>query len=105
LGSLGPADAVHWLVEQQHVVAEQLDIEPPTLFGRPLHAIDCQNLLCEVDKYCREAFPELGSNRSRIKQRFSPDPSPIRLFFPPTWKINDRIPDARRARVDDLASV
>jgi hypothetical protein len=105
LGGLSPDDAVHWLVEQQHVVLSQLGIKPPTLFGRPLHAIDCQNLLCEVDKYCREAFPELGSNRSRIKQRFSPDPSPLPLFFPPGWKINDRIPDAWKRRVNHPAPV
>lgn len=105
LGGLSPADAVHWLVEQQHVVGEQLDVEPPTLFGRPLHAIDCQNLLCEVDKYCREAFPELESKRARIKQRFSPDPAPLKLFFPPRWQINERIPDAWKHNVDDLASV
>jgi hypothetical protein len=103
LGDLSPAETVQWLVEQQHVVPDQLGIEPPTLFGRPLHAIDCQNLLCEVDKYCREAFPELGSNRSRIKQRFSPDPTPQPLFFPPRWQINERIPDAWKSHVDDLA--
>jgi hypothetical protein len=105
LGSLRPADAVHWLVEQQHVVTEQLGLVPPALFGRPLHAIDCQNLLCEVDKYCREAFPELGSNRTRIKQRFSPHPAPLQLFFPPRWDINDRIPKAWKRHGDDLAPV
>lgn len=105
LGDFAPADAVHWLVEQQHVVAAELGIEqPPTLFDRPLHAIDCQNLLCEVDKYCREAFPDFKSNRTRIKQRFNPDPRPRALFFPPRWKINDNIPDAWRCDVDDLAS-
>jgi alpha-glutamyl/putrescinyl thymine pyrophosphorylase clade 1 len=41
-----------------------------SLFGRRLQAIDIQNLFCEVDKYARVAFPELRSNRSRIKARF-----------------------------------
>jgi alpha-glutamyl/putrescinyl thymine pyrophosphorylase clade 1 len=105
LGDLTPADTVHWLVEQQHVAPEELGVTPPTLFGRPLHAIDCQNLLCEVDKYSREAFPALASNRNRIKQRFAPDFSSMPLFFPPQWGINARIPDDRKLNVNDPAPV
>lgn len=87
-GGLTPAQLVHWLVRFQDVVAEDLGIEPPRLFGRPLKAIDCQNLLCEVDKYSRVRFPHLRSNRSRIKQRFTADRRPIDLFYPPKWGIN-----------------
>ena len=103
LNGLSPEAAIHWLVEQQGIIKQELGIEPPRLFGRPLHAIDCQNLLCEVDKYCRAAFPELTSARTRVKQRFSPDPTPYRLFFPPSWQINDRIPEGRRHHVGDPA--
>jgi hypothetical protein len=88
LGSLSPSDAVHWLVEYQDKVEHDLGVTPPTLFGRPLHAIDCQNLLCEVDKYSRAAFPHLRSNRTRIKQRFIPSGRPSPLFYPPKWGIN-----------------
>ena len=88
LGDISPAAAIHWLVDYQDRVERDLGIMPPTLFGRPLQAIDCQNLLCEVDKYCRVAFPELSSNRSRIKQRFSPDPRPLPLAYPPKWKLD-----------------
>lgn len=87
LGGLEPAAAVHWLVGYQDQVAADLGIEPPALFGRRLHAIDCQNLLCEVDKYCRVAFPELRSSRTRIKQRFHPDPAPLPQFYPPKWGL------------------
>jgi hypothetical protein len=62
------------------------------LWGRPLQAIDCQGLFCETDKYCREAAPELASARKRIKARFSPASEPVRLFFPPKWAINDKLP-------------
>jgi hypothetical protein len=62
------------------------------LWGRPLHAIDCQGLFCETDKYCREAVPELPSARKRIKARFTATPEPVQLFFPPKWGINDRLP-------------
>jgi hypothetical protein len=97
LGDLTPAETVQWLVEYQHVAKERLGIPPPTLFGRPLHAIDCQNLLCEVDKYCRVAFPDLASNRSRIKQRFAPQYKPLALFYPPKWGINTQSGTLARA--------
>jgi hypothetical protein len=103
LNSLTPSQAIAWLVEQQHVVEDELGICPPTLFGRPLHAIDCQNLLCEVDKYCREAVPGLESNLTRIKQRFAAGSSSYDLFFPPEWGINDKIPEGRRRDVGDPA--
>jgi len=89
LGGLSPADAVYWLVDYQGEAEQKLGIAPPSLFGRPLHAIDCQNLLCEVDKYCRVAYPELESERTRIKQRFRPNPEPLRLAFPPKWGIDE----------------
>lgn len=87
LGDYSPAEAILWLVDRQGMVSEEVGIDPPTLFGRPLHAIDCQNLLCEVDKYTRVRFPELTSNRSRIKQRFAPVgdlPDPV---YPPRWGL------------------
>lgn len=104
LGDLAPPDAVRWLVDEQHEVAEKLEITPPTLFSRPLKAIDCQNLLCEVDKYSRVRFPELRSNRSRIKQRFVADLTPIRLFYPPRWGINARAERASAAQLSTCAA-
>lgn len=60
--------------------------------GAPLHAIDCQGLFCETDKYCCEAAPELASARKRIKARFVQSAEPIELFFPPKWGLNDKLP-------------
>jgi hypothetical protein len=57
------------------------------LFGRPLQAIDVQNLLCETDKYCREALPDLKSARTRIKAKFTPSSEPIDVYFPPKWGV------------------
>jgi hypothetical protein len=58
------------------------------LWGRPLHLIDCQNLFCEVDKYARVAFPEVGGGGpTRIKQNYSPDESPLWLGYPPKWGL------------------
>lgn len=87
LGSLSESEAIHWLVDYQARCEPELGVVPPRLFGRPLHAIDAQNLLCEVDKYARVAFPALRSNRTRIKQRFAPDPDPLPLTFPPKWEL------------------
>jgi alpha-glutamyl/putrescinyl thymine pyrophosphorylase clade 1 len=76
------------------VAREQLDrelwrLELPFrgLFGRKLHGIDCQGLFCELDKYCREAVPELTSARSRIKAKYVAALGDMKLFFPPKWGL------------------
>lgn len=88
LGDFTPSDAIHWMVEQQDAEFQRLGLKFDGLFGRRLHAIDCQGLFCELDKYCREAVPELASNRSRIKARFSASAERIDLFFPPKWRLD-----------------
>lgn len=91
LGDYTPAEAVMWMVERQESEFGRLKLPFHGLFGRPLHAIDCQGLFCETDKYCREAAPELTSARTRIKARFEQTPKSIQLFFPPKWGINEHI--------------
>lgn len=92
LGDYTPAETILWMVEQQEAEFKKLRLKFSGLWGRPLHAIDCQGLFCELDKYCREALPKLVSNRSRIKARFAPRPDLPDLFFPPKWKINHKLP-------------
>ncbi len=91
-GDYTPAEIVLWMTERQEEEFARLCLPFGGLWGRPLHAIDCQGLFCETDKYCREAAPELASARKRIKARFTPTPEPVRLFFPPKWGINDKLP-------------
>jgi hypothetical protein len=93
LGDYTPAETVLWMTERQDDEFAHLGLSFGGLWGRMLHAIDCQGLFCETDKYCREAVPELASARKRIKARFTPTPEPLRLFFPPKWGINDKLPD------------
>jgi hypothetical protein len=81
------------MTERQENEFARLGLPFGGLWGRPLHAIDCQGLFCETDKYCREAAPELASARKRIKARFTPTPEPVRLFFPPKWGINGKLPE------------
>jgi len=82
---------IQWMRENQEREFQRLGINFQSLWGRPLHAIDCQGLFCETDKYSRAAFPELKSNRKRIKARFQPNPNKIDYFYPPKWKINNNI--------------
>jgi hypothetical protein len=91
-GAMSPSDVIMWMVDHQDDEFERLDLPFNGLWGRSIHAIDAQNLFCEVDKYCREAVPALSSARSRIKARFSPSPEAMPLFFPPKWGINDALP-------------
>lgn len=92
LGDYTPAEIILWMVDHQADELERLELPFNGLWGRPLHAIDCQGLFCETDKYCREAVPELTSARKRIKVRFARHDVPMTLFFPPKWQINAKLP-------------
>jgi hypothetical protein len=97
-GGWSDEQIILWMTERQDEEFDRLGIEFLSLFGRPLQAIDIQNLFCEVDKYARVAFPELKSNRSRIKARFSPSGELPQPFFPPKWELDPRL--AKRRSVD-----
>ena len=95
LGDRSPDDAIHLMVEAQEREFARLGLPFAGLWGRRLHAIDCQGLFCELDKYCRVAVPELSSARRRIKARFVPSGEPLTLFFPPKWEIAPTPPSSR----------
>jgi hypothetical protein len=85
------APIIEWMTENQEAETARLGIDLPTLFGRRLYAIDCQNLFCELDKYARVAFPELKTNRQRIKSTFTPTGPLPELSYPPKWGLNERL--------------
>lgn len=89
LGDLTPSDTIRWMTETQDEHFSELRLRFRDLSGRPLQLIDCQNLLCEVDKYARVKHPEFNENgqRHRIKQTFRPNLSPVDYFFPPKWNL------------------
>jgi 5-hmdU DNA kinase, helical domain len=87
LGDYTPAETILWMVERQEQEFARLDLPFNGLFGRKLHGIDCQGLFCELDKYCREAVPELTSARSRIKAKYVAAHGDMDLFFPPKWGL------------------
>lgn len=86
------SEVIMWMVEHQDEEFKKLGYDFKGLFGRKLHAIDAQGLFCETDKYCREAAPELKSARTRIKAKFTENPTPVELFFPPKWEIRSTSP-------------
>lgn len=92
-GGLSDAELIRLMADRQEEECARLGLVFPSLWGRPLQLIDCQNLFCEVDKYARVAHPEASgwTGRTRIKQKFSAHSEPINFWYPPKWGINDRI--------------
>jgi hypothetical protein len=90
IGDYTPSDVIKSMVDIQEAEFQRFGLQFRSLWGRRLHAIDCQGLFCEVDKYCREAVPQLSSARSRIKERFIPSSKPISFVFPPKWALTKR---------------
>lgn len=93
--SMDPAKVIFAMVEHQDDEFQRLGLKFSGLFGRPLKAIDCQNVFCEISKYLRVANPDvLGiSGRTKIKQRYdragaSDVPAPT---FPPKWGIGEEM--------------
>lgn len=88
-GDYDDAGLIRWLTERQDQEFASRQLNFKSLFGRPLQLIDCQNLLCEVDKYSRLAHPEIpgSGGRTRIKQRFAGPAGPISLWLPPKWGL------------------
>jgi hypothetical protein len=84
---LGDNELILWMTARQEEEFERLGIEFRSLYGRRLQGIDIQNLLCELDKYARVAFPELKSARKRIKARFTPAGPLPHPFYPPKWGL------------------
>ena len=87
-GGMTPEQLILWMVARQDSEFARLGMAFEGLRGRKLQAIDVQGLFCEVDKYCREAAPDLVSARVQIKAKFEQTLQPIEYFYPPKWGIN-----------------
>lgn len=92
-GGLSEVDLIKCMVDRQEEEFSRLGIKFQTLWGRPLHLIDCQNLFCEIDKYARVKHPQLKglTGRMRIKQKYRLNPQPIDYWYPPKWGLNNLI--------------
>lgn len=92
-GGLNEAELIRMMADLQEQEFARLGLDFQSLWGRRLQLIDCQNLFCEVDKYARVVHPQIAgrTGRLRIKQKFEPTSAPIKFFYPPKWKLNDKI--------------
>jgi hypothetical protein len=92
-GGLNEPELIRLMADLQEQEFERLGLDFQSLWGRRLQLIDCQNLFCEVDKYARVAHPHIAGRtaRTRIKQKFEPTEVQIELFYPPKWKLNQKI--------------
>ncbi len=92
-GGLSDPELIRLVMDRQEQEFERLGLAFPSLWGRRLQLIDCQNLFCEIDKFARVAHPEIcgKSGRTRIKQKFSAHMDPLEVWYPPKWELNERI--------------
>ena len=88
LEEMSKEDVIKWMCNNQEEEFKKLGIKFKDLGGRPLQYIDCQNIFCELDKYCRQAFPQLKSNRIKIKKKYVPKKKKINYMYPPKWNVN-----------------
>lgn len=88
-----PASIIQYMQENQGSYFASLDLDFPSLWGRSLQLIDCQNLFCEISKYARVAYPGISGvgGRTRIKQKYSPAGNLPDPWYPPKWGLNEKI--------------
>jgi len=81
---------ISWMCDQQERAFAAAGLAFPTLYGRRLKLIDCQNLFCEISKYARVVHPDHPglSGRTRIKQSYRRDWRPLPApMYPPRWGL------------------
>jgi len=90
---ISPEKIISEMAKRQNDYFSVLEIDFPSLWGRELQLIDCQNLFCEISKYSRVSHPEISgkAGRTRIKQKFNPIGRPPAPWYPPSWGLNDSI--------------
>ena len=87
-GNMSNEDIIRYMFNHQDEEFKRLNLNFKKLGNRPLQLIDCQNIFCELDKYCRQAIPSLKSNRTKIKKKYTPKKQKINYLYPPKWNIS-----------------
>ena len=87
-GDMSNEDIIRYMYEHQDEEFKRLNLDFKRIGDRPLQLIDCQNIFCELDKYCREKVPELKSNRTKIKKKYVSKKEKIEYMYPPKWGVN-----------------
>ena len=78
-------EAIVECYNRQEFEFKRLGLNFKYIKNHSLQYIDIQNLFCEFDKYCRQAHPELKSNRTKIKTKYKPTNKIIDYKLPPKW--------------------
>ena len=84
-GNMSNEDIIRYMYEHQDEEFKRLHLDFKRIANRPLQLIDCQNIFCELDKYCRQAVPSLKSNRTKIKKKYTAKEDKIDYIYPPKW--------------------
>ena len=87
-GDMSNEDIIRYMYEHQDEEFKRLNLNFKKIGNRELQLIDCQNIFCELDKYCRQAYPSLKSNRTKIKKKYIFKKEKIEYIYPPKWKID-----------------
>ena len=87
-GDMSNEDIIRYMYERQDEEFKRLNLDFKKIGDRSLQLIDCQNVFCELDKYCREKVPELKSNRTKIKKKYVSKKEKIEYMYPPKWGVN-----------------
>lgn len=90
-GNMTNEDIIKYMYMHQDEELKRLNLNFKKIGNRPLQLIDCQNIFCELDKYCRQALPDLKSNRTKIKKHYVPKKDKIEYIYPPKWGISRTI--------------
>lgn len=85
-GTFSNEDIIKYMYEHQEEEFKRLGLTFKGINNRPLQLIDCQNIFCELDKYSRVAFPNLKSNRKKIKKKYTPKDGEIEYMYPKKWE-------------------
>lgn len=86
-GNYSYEDIIKYMYENQDMEFERLGLDFVGIPNRKLQLIDIQNIFCELDKYCREALPNLKSNRTKIKKKYIFKNKTIDYIYPPKWNL------------------
>lgn len=87
-GTMSNEDIIRYMYENQDEEFKRLNLNFKRIGNRKLQLIDCQNIFCELDKYCRQALPDIKSNRTKIKKHYVPKKEKIEYIYPKKWKIS-----------------
>ena len=90
-GTMTNEGIIKYMYMHQDEEFKRLNLNVKRIGNRPIQRIDCQNIFCELDKYCRQALPDLKSNRTKIKKHYVPKKDKIEYIYPPKWEISRTI--------------